>query len=143
VTDKEPETKQMVAYAAVYINQGERLAFGKGSIPEQLATIRKTVAEQGQTIGVVGIDVIVGERDLAEMEALVTEAERLAHEAFADEPSEVTFYVVGLLADTTDEDPKDSPQSARSIFTKGKTGLPEGGEVVETEHGYAVRFPES
>jgi hypothetical protein len=138
-----PMTERLAAYAAVYIDQGERLAFGRGSIPEQLAVIRKRAAERGQTIGVVGIDVIVGEREVAEMEAFVTEAERLAHEAFADDPSELTFYVVGLVAETTDKDPRDSPQSARSIVTSGKTDLSEGGEVIETEHGYAVRFPQS
>lgn len=144
VTDNDmPETKRMAAYASVYIDRGESLASGKGSIPEQLAFIRKTAAERGQTIGVVGIDVVVGKRDVAKMEALVTEAERLAHEAFADDPSELTFYVVGVFAETTHKDPRESPHSARSILTTGKTDLPEGGEVIETEHGYAVRYPQS
>jgi hypothetical protein len=54
-----------------------------------------------------------------------------------------TFYVVGLVAETTDKDPRESPQSGRSILTTGKTDLPDGGQVIETEHGYAVRFAQS
>lgn len=77
------------------------------------------------------------------MEKLVTEAERLAHEAFADDPdSERTYYIVGLVADKRTTDPRDDPNSARSIITTGKTDFDrEGAELVETEQGYAVRFP--
>jgi hypothetical protein len=139
---KMPDTRRVAAYAAVYIDRGEKLTSGRGSVPEQLAAIRKMAAAREQKIGVVGIDVIVGKRQAGKIEALVEEAERLAHEAFADEPYELTFCVSGLLAETTGKDPRDSPRSARSILATGKTDLPESAEVIETDHGYAVRHLE-
>jgi hypothetical protein len=144
----EASGKHFNAYVAVYLDRGERLNSGKGSLPDQLASIRKQATDRGLTLGqLVGIDVIVGPRQTGKIEEFVTEAERLAHAAFADDPAERTYYVVGLVAKTTRADPRDDPHSARSVITsmieKGQLELPDAADVTETEHGYAFRISPS
>jgi hypothetical protein len=138
------EPTRLAAYAAVYIDRGDKLADGENAIETQLDEIKRSAAKRGQTIPVVGIDVIVDKRDVGKLESLVTEAERLAHEAFALSNDDPTFYVVGLVAQSSRHDPRDdNPHSARSIVSFGAPELPKGAEVVETEHGYEIRLIES
>jgi hypothetical protein len=138
---------RITAYAAVYLDRGERLTYGRGSIPEQLEGMRRQAEEAGAVITMVGVDVIMSPQQYAEMEGFVTEAERLAHEAFAGYDGDPTFYCAGLVASSQTDDPRDQPGSARSMMleaikgsTAGLDGLVPAGEVEETEHGYAMRF---
>jgi hypothetical protein len=115
--EQKKQDPRMVAYASVYLDRGESLSKGRSAISTQLGAIRKQASEQGGSISVVAIDVIVrpgtSQRKLEEVTA---EAERLAHEAFADHNDpELPFYVVALKAETREEDPRDHPQSARSL----------------------------
>jgi hypothetical protein len=135
--------RRQVAYAAIYVDRGDKLATGRNAVKTQLSGIREMVARQGDEIAAVGVDVIVGKRDADKLETLVTEAERLAHEAFADATGDRTFVVVGLIAETRDHDPRtNNPHAAMSVIV---AGMPEDvdGEIVPTEHGYEIRPRES
>jgi hypothetical protein len=141
------EQKYMIGYGAVYIDRGEQLEVGEASIPDQIASIRKFAAVNGQLLGPVGIDVIVGDKDASRLETLVEKTERLLLEAFAGDADSRLLVVVGMVAKSQKDEPRSDGYSARGFGTalleKGKVELPSGAEERDTENGYAFRIPGS
>ena len=104
--------------AAVYVNRGERLRSGKNSLVRRFGLIRDLAAARGEAIDFVGIDLIVDQAHRSEIDTLISETQRLAHEVLP-EASSADVYVVAIPAETADgDDPQNTPGSALSVLSE-------------------------
>jgi hypothetical protein len=126
-------TKKLALYAALYRDRGETVK----ELPEQLLGIRES--GRGQTLAGVFVDVILSPSQAAEAKSVTLAVEDLVHAIWADETVPV-FYVVALVVASKRDDPRDDPNSARSMAIKAIG--PDGDEILGLEAGGYLAGPD-
>lgn len=111
-----PQSERLALYGALYLDRGEQMT----KVHEQIESLKGEVIAQRVRPGGFFFDVIFRPGQDETAKRITKEIEDAIHDAFEniDAARDLPVVIVALPASSTNVDPRDSEQSARSIATQ-------------------------